>query len=103
MAATLTEATIKKVRELIARGELVPGQRLPAEAALSELLGVSRSGLREAVQALATARVLEVRRGDGTYVTSLTPEVLFSGIAEAVELMRVESLLEVMECRRVVE
>lgn len=103
MAATLTEATIKKVRELIARGDLVPGQRLPAEAALSELLGVSRSGLREAVQALATARVLEVRRGDGTYVTSLTPEVLFSGIAEAVELMRVESLLEVMECRRVVE
>ena len=103
MAAPLTEAAIERVRELIMRGDLRPGQRLPAEAALSAQLGVSRSGLREAVRALATARVLEVRRGDGTYVTSLTPDLLFTGIGEAVELMQGESLLEVMECRRVVE
>ncbi|WP_432562230.1 FadR/GntR family transcriptional regulator [Kineococcus sp. SYSU DK003] len=103
MAAPLTEAAIERVRELIIAGELRPGQRLPAEAALAEELGVSRSGLREAVRALATAGVLEVRRGDGTYVTSLTPDLLFTGIADAVDLMRDEDLVEVMECRRLVE
>lgn len=103
MAAPLTEAAIERVRELIIRGDLRPGQRLPAEAALSEQLGVSRSGLREAVRALATAGVLEVRRGDGTYVTSLTPDRLFTGIADAVDLMADEHLLAIMECRRLVE
>lgn len=103
MAAPLTEAAIERVRELIISGALRPGQRLPAEAALSDQLGVSRSGLREAVRALATAGVLEVRRGDGTYVTSLTPDLLFTGIADAVDLMADEHLVDVMECRRLVE
>jgi GntR family transcriptional repressor for pyruvate dehydrogenase complex len=103
VAAPLTEAAIERVRELIMSGDLRPGQRLPAEAALSEQLGVSRSGLREAVRALATAGVLEVRRGDGTYVTSLTPDLLFTGIADAVDLMADEHLVDVMECRRLVE
>jgi len=103
VAAPLTEAAIEKVRDLIRGGDLQPGQRLPAEAALSAQLGVSRSSLREAVRALATAGVLDVKRGDGTFVTSLTPEQLFTGIGEAVDLMQEESLLELMECRRVVE
>ncbi|MEZ0491337.1 FadR/GntR family transcriptional regulator [Kineococcus sp. TBRC 1896] len=103
MAAPLTEAAIERVRELIVRGDLGPGQRLPAESALSEQLGVSRSGLREAVRALVTAGVLEVRRGDGTYVTSLTPDRLFTGLADAVDLMADEHLLAVVECRRLLE
>lgn len=103
MAAPLTEAAIEKVRDLIRGGDLQPGQRLPAEAALSAQLGVSRSSLREAVRALATAGVLDVKRGDGTFVTSLTPEQLFTGIGDAVDLMQEESLLELMECRRLVE
>jgi GntR family transcriptional repressor for pyruvate dehydrogenase complex len=103
VAAPLTEAAIEKVRDLIRGGELEPGQRLPAEAALSAQLGVSRSSLREAVRALATAGVLDVRRGDGTFVTALTPAQLFTGIGEAVDLMGDESLLELMECRRLVE
>ncbi len=103
MAAPLTDAAIEKVRQLIRGGDLQPGQRLPAEAALSAQLGVSRGSLREAVRALATAGVLDVRRGDGTFVTSLTPEQLFIGIGEAVDLMQDDSMLELMECRRVVE
>lgn len=103
MAAPLTEAAIEKVRELIRGGDLEPGQRLPAEAALSAQLGVSRSSLREAVRALATAGVLDVKRGDGTFVTALTPAQLFTGIGDAVDLMGDESLLELMECRRLVE
>lgn len=103
MAAPLTEAAIERVRSLIISGGLAPGQRLPAEAELSVDLGVSRSSLREAVRALITAGVLDVRRGDGTYVTSLTPDLLLTGIGAAVELMQEDSILGLLECRRVIE
>ena len=71
--------------EMISSGALVPGAKLPPEADLAEQLGASRSTLREDVRALVTARVLDVRRGDGTYVTSLRPELLLEGIAFAAD------------------
>lgn len=88
MAAPLTEAAIEQVRQLIATGQLKPGQRLPPEAELAELLGTGKSTVREAVRALATARVLDVKRGDGTFVTSLRPELLLAGIGAAADLMQ---------------
>ena len=103
MAAPLTEAAIERVRRLIISGRLVPGERLPAEAELSTELGVSRSSLREAVRGLVTAGVLDVRRGDGTYVTSLTPHLLLTGIGAAVELMQDDSILDLLESRRLIE
>ena len=42
------------------------------------------------------ARVLEVRRGDGTYVTSLEPRLLLEGLGLAVELLRDDTLLEIV-------
>ncbi|GGZ30346.1 hypothetical protein GCM10010365_58580 [Streptomyces poonensis] len=51
------------------------------------------------------ARVLEIRRGDGTYVTSLQPRLLFEGLGGAVELLQGDSaaLGEWMEVRRLLE
>ena len=103
MAAPLTEAAMERVRSLIMSGRLQPGERLPAEAELSAELGVSRSSLREAVRGLVTAGVLDVRRGDGTYVTSLTPDLLLTGVGAAVELMQDDSILDLLESRRVIE
>jgi GntR family transcriptional regulator, transcriptional repressor for pyruvate dehydrogenase complex len=103
MAAPLTEAAIQKVRHLIAAGELVPGQRLPPEPELAESLGTSRSTVREAVRALVTARVLDVRRGDGTFVTSLRPELLLAGIGAAADLLQGGFTLELLEVRRILE
>ena len=60
------------------------------------MLGASRNTVREAVRALVTARVLDVRRGDGTYVTSLRPELLLEGIGAAVELMQEGFSLELI-------
>ena len=103
MAAPLTEAAIQQVRQLVVDGQLVPGQRLPPEAELAESLGMSRSTVREAVRALVTARVLDVRRGDGTYVTSLRPELLLAGIGAAADLLQNEFTLELMQVRRILE
>src|SRR6185503_18894370 len=99
----LTDEAITKLRTMIQSGELPPGARLPPEHQLAAQLGISRSGIREAVKVLASARVLDVRRGDGTYVTSLAPALLLEGVGFAVELLQGETLLEVMEVRRLLE
>lgn len=103
MAAPLTEAAIEQVRHLITTGELIPGQRLPPESELAESLGTSRSTVREAVRALVTARVLDVRRGDGTFVTSLRPELLLAGIGAAADLLQHGFTLELLQVRRILE
>lgn len=103
MSAPLTEAAIRQVREMIAKGALAPGAKLPPEAELAAELGASRNTVREAVRALVTAGVLDVRRGDGTYVTSLRPEQLLEGIGAAAELMADGFSLELIQVRRILE
>lgn len=100
---SLTDKAIGRIRDLIQSGELPPGSKLPPEQQLAAELGLSRNLMREAVKALVVARVLEIRRGDGTYVTSLEPELLLSGVASAVELLRGDTLLELTEVRRLFE
>jgi len=103
VAAPLTEAAIEQVRMLITSGQLLPGQRLPPEAELAEALGTGRSTVREAVRALVAARVLDVRRGDGTFVTSLRPELLLAGIGAAADLLQEGFTLELVQVRRILE
>lgn len=99
----LTDEAITRIRAMVQSGELPPGARLPPEQQLAAQLGLSRSGIREAVKVLEAARVLDVRRGDGTYVTSLAPRLLLEGLGLAVELLQDDTLLEVMEVRRLLE
>ncbi|MFL6115438.1 MAG: FadR/GntR family transcriptional regulator [Catenulispora sp.] len=100
---SLADKAIDRIRELILSGELPPGSRLPPEQQLAAELGLSRNLMREAVKALVLARVLEIRRGDGTYVTSLEPAVLLEGLGSAVELLRADTQLELTEIRRLFE
>lgn len=70
---TLTEGVAEHLRGLIHRGEVSPGDRLPAERELAEQLGVARFSLREAIKILQDEGYVEVRRGarGGTFVTEL--------------------------------
>ncbi|KJF15879.1 HTH-type transcriptional regulator LutR [Acidithrix ferrooxidans] len=95
--------TIEKIMGLIANGEFCPGQRPPSENELAAKFGLSRSSLREATSALVQLRVLEVRKGSGTYVSGLGPEVLMSGLGLGVDLAQGDSLIEIFEVRRLFE
>ena len=103
MATLLAEGAIEQVRHLIASGHFAPGDRLPPEAELAETLGTGRNTVREAVRALVSAQVLEVRRGDGTFVTSLRPELLLAGIGAAADLLQDDFTLELVQVRRILE
>lgn len=100
---SLTDKAMTRIRELVQTGELPPGSKLPPEPQLAAELGVGRNIMREAVRALVAARVLEVRRGSGTFVTSLEPRLLLEGIGEAVELLQGDTMLELTEVRRLFE
>jgi DNA-binding FadR family transcriptional regulator len=99
----LTDVAIARVKDMIAAGKLVPGQRLPREQDLARELGLSRNSLREAVRALTMIKVLETRQGDGTFVTSLDPRLLLEAVAFVTHLLRDHQLLEVWEVRRLLE
>lgn len=99
----VTDEAIEKIKAMIVSGELHPGARLPKEADLAERLGLSRNSLREAVKALSLIRVLDVRQGDGTYVTSLEPHLLLDALAFVVDFHQDDTVLEFLEVRRILE
>src|SRR5919109_2814142 len=98
-----TDQAIAKIKELISSGEFTAGARLPTERELTQRFGVSRSSLREAVRALTLVGVLEPKVGDGTYVTTLEPKFLLTGIGFVSDLANAESLLEIHQVRRILE
>lgn len=99
----LTDEAIRKLKEMILSGQVRPGEKLPVEKALAEKLGLSRSSLREAVRALTMLGVLKTRRGDGTYVTSLEPGLLLESTGIALDLLQGNTLVELIEVRRILE
>lgn len=99
----VTDDAIEAIKQMIASGDLQPGDRLPREADLAATLGLSRNSLREAVKALTLIKVLDVRQGDGTYVTRLTPSSLIDVMGFVGELQQDASVLQFMQVRRLLE
>jgi DNA-binding FadR family transcriptional regulator len=99
----VTDEAIEKIKAMITTGALRAGDRLPREADLAAQLGLSRSSLREAVRALALVNILDVRRGDGTYVTSLDPHLLLEALSFIVDFHRDDTVLEFLRVRRILE
>ncbi len=73
---SFTADAVRTIKDMIVDGRLEPGDRLPSERALSEALGVSRPTVREAIRSLQAMNILESRHGEGTFVSSLEPDLL---------------------------
>ncbi|MFJ2718368.1 FadR/GntR family transcriptional regulator [Streptomyces sp. NPDC087437] len=99
----VTDEAIEKIKGMIVSGALRPGDRLPKESELAAELGLSRNSLREAVRALSLIRILDVRQGDGTYVTSLDPQLLLEALGFVVDFHRDDTVLEFLAVRRILE
>jgi GntR family transcriptional repressor for pyruvate dehydrogenase complex len=98
-----TDVVIQGIKEMLTRGELGPGSRLPVEKDLALRLSVSRGSLREGVRALAALGVLETRQGDGTYVTALDPSDLLSPLGFLADLQQPAHAADLLAVRRVLE
>jgi DNA-binding FadR family transcriptional regulator len=94
----LIDQVAEEMRQRIVSGAWPVGARLPTEANLAALVGAGRNTVREAVQALVHAGLLERRQGSGTYVlgTSELPSAMERQFAHA-------SQREVLEVRQALE
>ncbi|HSC71125.1 MAG TPA: FadR/GntR family transcriptional regulator [Candidatus Methylomirabilis sp.] len=68
----VSQDIIEQVRDLVTSGRLKPGDRLPSERELSQVMSVSRSSVREAVRAMESLGLIDARAGEGTFVASLS-------------------------------
>ena len=69
MTGSLPEKLSQDIILYILNNGLKAGDKLPNEAGLAQILGAGRSSVREAVKLLTSRNVVEIRRGDGTYVS----------------------------------
>lgn len=100
--SSLAEDIATKLLSLIKDRKLSPGEKLPSERELAILMEVSRPSLREALRALSLMRIIEIRPGDGTYISSLEPINLLEHL-NFVYSLNDYSFLELLEARKIVE
>jgi GntR family transcriptional repressor for pyruvate dehydrogenase complex len=72
---------VRQIKDLIGRGRIKPGDRLPPERELAELFKSSRNSVRDALRVLEQMGLIESRHGDGTYVRALSPDELTEPLA----------------------
>lgn len=95
----ISEEIVNQIKQLISKGELKPGDRIPSERELATMLGVSRPSVREAIMVLEAMGFLESRQGGGTYVKALTEGSIMDPLAKLVEKRDPELLRSLAEVR----
>lgn len=104
------QSIVEQIVRLIREGKLRPGDRLPPERSLTEMLGVSRASLREALRAMEVIGLVEVRPGEGAFISELnitpfmdavTPLLLHDGDLES-DLLEFRKAIEIDAVRIVI-
>lgn len=99
--AKVTQAIADRVGKMISDGVLLPGQRLPTEKELCNLLGVSRSSVREALQSLEYVGLVRSKPGIGRFLAE-DAESLMKSLNYG-QLLERASTFELMEARKYLE
>ena len=102
MSEGSTDQVVAFVRDLIVRGRLRPGDRLPAERELAVQIGVSRPSVRAGLHALAAMGVVQSRHGSGTYIPA-GPPALGSEPLSFLAALHGFTRDEMYEARRILE
>jgi GntR family transcriptional repressor for pyruvate dehydrogenase complex len=100
--AGITELVVERIKELLERGELKAGSRLPPERELADMLSISRPSLRTALKALSVMGIIRAKPGAGTYIAESIPEV-FTEPMHFMTLINNTSVEELFEARRIIE
>lgn len=96
------EEIVRQVKSMIAEGRLKSGDRLPPERELAEKFVVSRTSVREALRALQSLGLIEIRAGDGAFVRQISVDALIEPLAFVI-LSEREAVGELFEARGLLE
>ncbi len=95
------EEVARQIERLILK-KLQPGDKLPGERELAEMLGVSRSSIRDAIRRLEIVGLVEPRQGAGTVVRDISTETLVSPLANVIAHRR-QLVGELLDFRKMLE
>ncbi|SRR6266700_1040889 len=95
------EEVARQIERLILK-KLSPGDKLPAERELAEMLGVSRSSIRDAVRSLELVGLVEPRQGAGTVVCEISEKAVTSPLTNALVHKR-QLVDELLDFRKILE
>jgi GntR family transcriptional repressor for pyruvate dehydrogenase complex len=98
----ISQKIVEQIKGIILTGGLQPGDRLPKEQDLSEMLGVSRPTLREALTVLEAIGLIEVRPREGSIVRSVVPQSIQEPIQDMIEVDP-SKVLELFEVRKKID
>jgi len=99
----LFDQAIEQIRVLIIEGHLKPGDKLPSENELSQMMDVSRSSVREALRALESNGVIQVRSGAGAFVSDDAKVLISLNQTIQTLLSRGNLVLQLMQVRGAIE
>jgi len=94
--------TFEKIRKIIQERNLQPGDRLPSERELTDLLHVGRSSVREALRAMELLGLIETRRGEGTFIVDFRKHQLVELLSSCV-FQRENADHDILEVKRIIE
>jgi len=96
------DAVVEQIEDLILKGVLHSGDRLPAERDLAEQLSVSRPVLRDALKLLEERQLIEARRGGGTFVADLIGPIFSEAVVQLIA-RHPDAVKDYFEFRRGIE
>ena len=99
---TLSTQTLDQMIGWLKDGTFKPGGKLPSQNELVEQFGVSRTGIREALQMMSVLNLIEIKPGLGCFVKRVSPEYIIHADVLAI-LLEKEAILDVIETRKIVE
>lgn len=99
---SVVDEIIDQIMQRITSGVWVAGTQIPSENELAKMMNVSRATVRTALQRLIAWDLLESRVGEGTFVKSLTGEVVAGPLIKIIALHN-RSVVELLQFRRGVE
>lgn len=70
---SITDMVAENIKELISTGKYAPGEKLPTEASFCQMLGVSRTSVREALRILQALGYVTIKPGKGTFAAAQEP------------------------------
>ena len=102
-SSRLYEQIVEQIEQSVQRGDLKPGDQLPAERELAEQFGVSRTAVREAVKALREKGLVEAYPGKGTFITSGSSNPMRQSIDRMMRSAQVDATSSLVEVRESLE
>ena len=99
---SMVDLVVNKIKDLLLSKQLLPGDKLPSEFDLAKIFSISRGPIREAMKILSAFGIIEIRSGDGTYISKTDKKIQFDPLLFSL-IVNYKNFKELFELRELLE